>query len=183
MLKFAIMNPRIVYTVVIASGLAMAAGVSAGEGPAPSPACTLKQRVGNTDIEIEYSRPGMKGRAIFGALVPYKEVWRTGANASTKISFNNPVKFNGSEVPAGKYALYTIPGEGEWTLVIYKDTSLWGATNYKQDDDVIRVKATPVKLAEPVETFTIDLNDLRDDSATLNFIWEKTRVPVKLTVK
>ena len=68
-------------------------------------------------------------------------------------------------------------------MVIYKDTSLWGATNYKQDDDVIRVKATPVKLAEPVETFTIDLNDLRDDSATLNFIWEKTRVPVKLTVK
>jgi hypothetical protein len=155
----------------------------AGEGAAPSPACSLKQRVGTTDIEIVYSRPGVKGRTIFGDLVKYNEVWRTGANASTKISFNNPVKLAGTEVPAGTYALYTIPGEKEWTVIIYKDTSLWGSMDYKEANDVVRVKATPMKLAESVETFTIDINDIRDDSATLNFIWDKVRVPVKLNVK
>jgi hypothetical protein len=81
--------------------------------PAPSPACTIKQRVGLTDIEIVYSRPGIKDRQIFGGLVPYGEVWRTGANASTKVTFSTPVKLNGEQIPAGTYALYTIPGEDE----------------------------------------------------------------------
>jgi hypothetical protein len=176
------MSPKI-YTLIIASGLVGASGLLAAEGPAPSPLSTLKQRVGTTDIEIEYSRPGVKGRKIFGDLVPFGEVWRTGANASTKISFSNPVKFEGTEAPAGKYALYTIPGEKEWTVIIYKDTSLGGAFGYKQADDFARIKVNPTKLSEPVETFTIDVNDIRDDSATLNFIWDKVRVPVKLSVK
>lgn len=150
------------------------------EMPAPSPACTLRQRVGLTDFEIVYSRPGMKGRAIFGGLLAYGTVWRTGANASTKISFNTPVKFNGMEIPAGKYALYTIPGEKEWTVIIYRDTSLWGAVNYDTKNDLVRFTVKPEPLAEPVETFTIDLNDIRDDSATLNLSWERTRVPIKL---
>ena len=167
------------------SGLVFAAGVFAQtprvEFPAASPASTLKQRVGLTDIEIVYSRPGMKGRVIFGGLVPYGEVWRTGANASTKISFTTPVKLNGSEVPAGKYALYTIPDEKEWTVIIHKDTTA-SIFNYNQTNDLVRFKAVPVKLAEPVETFTIDVNDIRDESATINLVWEKTRVPVKLEV-
>jgi hypothetical protein len=177
------MNPKIIHTLFIASGLVYASALSAGEGPAPSPLCTLKQRVGTTDIEIEYSRPGVKNRKIFGELVPYGEVWRTGANASTKISFNNPIKFDGTEIPAGKYALYTIPGEKEWTLIIHKDTSLRGTEGYQEANDLARLKVAAVKLTEPVETFTIDVNDIRDDSATLNFIWDKTRVPVKLSVK
>src|SRR3974390_1459138 len=86
------------------------------ELPAPSPACTVKQHVGLTDIEIVYSRPSMKGRQIFGGLVPYGTVWRTGANNATKISFSTPVKLNGTDVAAGSYALYTIPGEDEWTI-------------------------------------------------------------------
>ncbi len=151
--------------------------------PAASPTATLKQHVGLTDIEIVYSRPGAKGRVVYGGVVPYNAVWRTGANASTKISVTTPVKLNDTEVPAGKYALFTIPGETEWTVIISKDTNSFGAFGYKQENDLVRFKATPVKLAEPVETFTIDFNDIRDESATLNLIWEKTRVPIKLEVE
>src|SRR5689334_24322546 len=88
------------------------------EFPAPSPTSTLKQRVGLTDIEIVYSRPGVKGRRIFGGLVPYGEIWRTGANAATKVTFSTSVKFNGVDVPAGSYSLFTIPGEKEWTVIL-----------------------------------------------------------------
>jgi hypothetical protein len=150
------------------------------ELPAPSPACTVKQHVGLTDIEIVYSRPSMKGRTIFGGVVPYNEVWRVGANASTKISFSTPVKLNGNDVPAGKYALYAIPGEKDWTIIIHKDTSLFGAFGYKQENDLVRFHATPVPLAEHVETFTIDCNDLRDESATLYLLWDQTLVPIKV---
>jgi hypothetical protein len=150
------------------------------EFPAPSPTATLKQRVGLTDIEIVYSRPGLKGRKVFGGLVSYGEVWRTGANTATKVVFSTPIKINGTEVPAGTYALFTIPSELEWTVILSKAPGQWGAYRYDQKDDQLRVKVVPQKLAEPVETFTIDINDIRDDSATLNLIWEKVRVPVKL---
>ena len=167
------------------SGLVFVAGVFAQaprvEFPAASPTSTLKQRVGLTDIEVVYSRPGVKNRTIFGGIVPYDKVWRTGANASTKISVSTPVKLNGTEVPAGKYAIYTIPDEKEWTVIIHKDTAA-SIFNYNQTNDLVRFKAVPVKLAEPVETFTIDINDIRDESATINLVWEKTRVPVKLEV-
>lgn len=166
------------------SALTLTAGLFAQDPkiqlPKLSPAATLKQTVGLTDIEINYSRPSLKGRVVVGKIDPYAKVWRTGANASTKISFSTPVKLNGTEIPAGTYALYTIPGEREWTIIVYKDTSLWGAYNYDQKNDLARIPATPVKLTEPVETFTIDINDLRTESATLNLIWDKTKVPVKL---
>ena len=94
--------------------------------PAASPTASLKQHIGLTDIEIVYSRPGVKGRMIYGGIVPYNVVWRTGANASTKISFTTAIKLNGTQVPAGKYALFTIPGETEWTVIISKDTNFLG---------------------------------------------------------
>lgn len=150
--------------------------------PQPSPTGSVKQHVGLTDIEIVYSRPGVKGRTIFGGIVPYNEVWRTGANASTKVSFSTDVRLNGVQVPAGKYALYTIPGEKEWTIIIYKDTGLNGAFGYNQTNDLARFKATPVNTAVHVETFTIDINEIRDDSATLYLIWDQTFVPVKIEV-
>jgi hypothetical protein len=166
------------------SALTLTAGLFAQDPdlqlPKLSPAATLKQTVGLTNIDLVYSRPGVKGREIFGKMIPFGSVWRTGANASTKISFSTAVKLNGTEIPAGAYALYTIPGEREWTIIVYKDTSLWGAYNYDQKNDLARIPATPVKLAEPVETFTIDINDIRTESATLNLIWERTKVPVKL---
>src|ERR1022692_3493422 len=112
--------------------------------PAASPACTLKQRVGLTDIEIVYSRPSVKGRTIFGGIVPYGQVWRTGANQATKITFNTPVKFNGTEIPAGTYGLFTIPAEQEWTVIINKSATQWGAFQYDEKADVTRFKVKPV---------------------------------------
>lgn len=152
------------------------------EFPAASPAATLKQRVGLTDIEIDYSRPGVKGRQIFGQLVPYDQVWRTGANAATKIKFSTPVKLNGTPVEAGTYELFTIPNPNEWTIIIHKDSSDWGAYRYDPKNDVARFKAKPATTPNLVETFAIGISDIRDDSATLYLTWEKTRVPVKLEV-
>lgn len=150
--------------------------------PAASPESTLKQKVGFTDIEIVYSRPGMKGRTIFGGLLPYGEVWRTGANSATKVSFSTAVKIEGRDLPAGAYALYSIPGRNEWTVIFNKVTGEWGAYSYKEANDALRVKVKPTTLAQPVETFTIGISDLRTESAHLNLVWEKTRVPVKIEV-
>jgi Protein of unknown function (DUF2911) len=185
MLDFRAMNLRILRSFfVIISGLVCAAGSFAQtnkvEFPAPSPACTLKQRVGLTDFEIVYSRPGVKGRSIFGGLVPYGAVWRTGANNATKLTFSTAVKLNGVEIPAGTYALFTIPGEKEWTIIINKGAAQWGAFQYDEKVDVVRFKATPVQLAERIETFTIEFNGIRDESARLDLIWDKTVVPIKL---
>ena len=148
--------------------------------PAPSPLSIVKQRVGFTDIEIEYSRPGVKGRQVFGDLEPYGVVWRTGANSATKITFSTSVKFGGVEVPAGSYALFTIPDEGEWTIILNKVTGQWGSYTYDEKNDIARVKTSPVTIAESVETFLIDINNIRDDSATLDLIWQNTFVPVPL---
>lgn len=148
--------------------------------PQASPSATVKERVGITDVEIEYSRPGVKGRQIFGGLVPFGEVWRTGANSATKIVFGTDVNFGGSQVSAGTYALFTIPDSGEWTVILNKAEGQWGSYAYDAKNDLVRVKAKPVALTEAVESMTISLSDLRDDSATLNITWDKTRVPIKL---
>jgi hypothetical protein len=165
--------------VVSSSGLAQAPQIDV---PAASPACTLKQRVGFTDVEINYSRPGLKGRVVVGNIDPYGQVWRAGANAATQIAFSTPVKLNGTEIPAGTYGLFAIPGREEWTVIINKTAKQWGAYKYDSKDDVLRVKVAPVALSQPVETFTIDVNDIRDDSATLDLSWADWRVPVKITV-
>ena len=174
---------------IFASGLAFAAGLLAQapqapkiEFPAASPAATLKQRVGLTDIEINYSRPGLKGRVVVGKIDPYGKVWRTGANSATRVAFSTSVKLQGSKLDAGTYELFTIPGQDEWTVILQKAGKQWGAYQYKEENDTLRVKAKPVALANPVETFTIDINDIRDESATLNLIWAGWRVPVKLEV-
>ena len=172
-------------SVVILSGLLFTGGASAQtprvEFPSPSPLSTLKQRVGLTDIEITYSRPGAKGRPIFGGLVPYGQVWRTGANARTRISFSTPVKLSGKDIAAGEYSLFTIPGENEWTVIVNKDTKS-SPFDYNASNDVARFTAPVVKLAEHVETFTIVINSIRDDSATIDLLWEHTCVPVRLNL-
>jgi hypothetical protein len=150
------------------------------EFPSLSPAATVKQRVGVTDVEINYSRPSVKGRKIFGGLIPYGQVWRTGANQATKVSFSTPVKINGTDLAAGAYELFTIPGEQEWTVIFHKPMSQWGAYAYDQKNDVARITAKPVATPNSIESFTIAVTDLRDESATLYLAWEKTRVPLKL---
>jgi hypothetical protein len=171
----------------IAGGILLAASLAAQtpkvDFPAASPACTLKQRVGLTDIEIVYSRPGVKNRTIFGGIVPYGQVWRTGANSATKVTFSTPVKLNGTEIPAGTYALFTIPGEDEWTIIINKGASQWGAFQYDEKADVARFKVTPMQLAEQIETFTVEFNLIRDESAVMNLVWDHTVVPIKLEIE
>jgi len=181
------MNTKLMrFAAVLLGGWLLATGVKAQtptvEFPAPSPACTIKQRVGLTDIEIVYSRPSMKDRKVFGGLVSYGQVWRTGANAATKITFSTPVKLNGTDIPAGTYALFTIPGEAEWTIIINKGAAQWGAFQYDEKADVARFKTTPVRLEEQIETFTIEFNDLRDESAILNLVWDQTVVPIKIEI-
>jgi hypothetical protein len=151
--------------------------------PALSPSASINQKVGLGEVVVDYARPSAKGRKIFGGLVPYGEVWRTGANTATKVTFSTAVMVEGRELPAGSYALYSIPGAAEWTVIFNKATGDWGAYTYKQENDALRVRVKPVSLPQAVETFTIDLNDLRPDSATLNLVWETTRVPVKLQLK
>jgi hypothetical protein len=192
------MNPG--KLLLFASGLALAAGLRAQtlaapqpaapsirfpELPQASPVCTNLQRVGLTDVKIVYSRPGKRHHAIFAGIIPYNNLWRTGDNASTKISFSTPVRLggaDGAEIPAGEYGLYTIPDEKAWTVILNKDAGLWGTDDYDPRKDVARFKVAPVKIDPPVETFTIDVNDLQDDSATINLIWDRVRVPVKVEV-
>jgi hypothetical protein len=148
--------------------------------PQASPGETVRQRVGVTDIEIVYSRPSAKGRVMLGGNNPFGTVWRTGANSATRISFSTPVTLQGEHVDAGTYELFSIPGRDSWTVILQKASNQWGAYSYDPKNDILRVSAKPVALAEPVETFTIDVNDIRGDSATLDLIWERTRVPVSL---
>ncbi len=182
------MNSKtLLFALAFAGGLVLpsrlAAQSPAVNFPAASPACTLKQRVGLTDIDVVYSRPGVKSRTVFGGIVPYDQVWRTGANQATKITFSTPVKLEGNDIPAGTYALFTIPGEKEWTIIISKNAAQWGAFQYNEKDDVVRFKVTPVTLAESIETFTIEFNHIRDESAVLNLVWDKTVVPIHLKVE
>jgi hypothetical protein len=152
------------------------------EFPAASPSATLKQRVGLADVEVVYSRPDVRGRQIFGGLVPYGQVWRTGANNATRITFSTPVTLQGTHVDAGTYELFTIPGRDEWTIIVQKASKQWGAYTYDPKKDVARMTAKPAETAQPVETFTISLDDIRDNSATLAIEWDHTRVPVTLSV-
>ena len=177
------MNTRaLFFSAVIGASLLFSTAVNAQslQLPSPSPLSTLKQRVGLTDIEISYSRPSAKGRPVMGGLVPYGEVWRTGANGRTTISFSTPVKLNDTEIPAGKYSLFTIPGESDWTIIINKDTDS-SPFAYAASNDVARITSKSVQLAENIETFSIMVNALRDDSARIDLIWEHTAVPIRLT--
>jgi hypothetical protein len=193
------MNPaKLPFVLLFASGLAHAGGTSSQtpavsasvnaairfpELPLASPICTNVQRVGLTDIKIIYSRPSKKRHTVFAGIVPYDTLWRTGDNASTKISFSTPVKLGGAdgqEVPAGQYGLYTIPNEKAWIVILNKDAGLWGRDQYDQKKDVARFIVAPEKIDPPVETFTIDVNDIQDDSATINLMWDRVRVPIKV---
>ena len=152
------------------------------EKPAPSPTATFSQKVGLTDVSIIYSRPSKKGRTIMGDLVPYGKIWRTGANATTKITFSDDVKIGGKELAAGKYAFWTIPGESEWTIIFNKDIKS-GAGSYKESEDALRVKVKSVKIAETVETFQINIEDNKPTSAIIELLWESTLVQIPLSVK
>ena len=149
--------------------------------PAPSPTQTIKQNFGLSAIELSYSRPSMKGRKIFGDLVPFGQVWRTGANAATTISFGDEVTINGTKIPAGKYGLLTIPGEKEWTIIISKQTDVTSPDAYKQDQDIVRVTVAPQTMPVIMETFTISFDFMKSNSCVLSILWDKTWVAFEIT--
>ena len=162
--------------------LAPAAARAEFEAPRPSPKETLTQRVGLTDVTISYSRPSVKGRVIWGELVPWDKPWRTGANEATTITFTDDVTVDGQKLAAGTYSIVTIPGKAEWTVIFNKDTKLWFETEYSEAKDVLRVKAKP-QPAEMVETLRIGFPTVGPMSAVLAIEWEKLRVPVTIGVE
>ena len=144
--------------------------------PRPSQKSSLMQTIGTTDMTIVYSRPGVKGRPIWGALVPYDKVWRTGANEATTISFSDDVSVNGQTLPKGTYSLHTIPGKDSWTLAFNKVADQWGSFTYDQTKDQLRVSATPMK-APFMEWMTFEVPQLNADKATVLLRWENLAVP------
>ena len=137
------------------------------ELPAPSPTATFSQKVGLTEVSINYSRPSKNGREVFGNLVPYGKLWRTGANMATKLTFSDDVKIGGKDLPAGTYALFTIPGEKEWTIIFNKNINQGGTGNYKESEDALRVTAKSKKISDTIESLFINIEDIKPTSAVI----------------
>lgn len=160
------------------------AGFSQIEHPRISPPATIIQKIGLSEITIQYSRPSMHGRKIFGHLVPFGRIWRVGANESTKISFDDTVRIQGTTVPPGSYALYAVPEAEEWIIIIHRNISHWGdgRLNYRPEEDQLRFRITPQMLQMPVETFTINFGHITHNHALLYWDWELTRIAFEIEV-
>lgn len=148
--------------------------------PEASPDASIRQKLGFTNIKIDYFRPGAKGRKVFGGLVPYDKLWRTGASDATTISFSDPITIEGHKVPAGKYSLFSIPGEKEWTIILNKDSAMHGSSGYDEQKDLLRFQVTSEAAPRFYESFTIEVNDIIKNTAQLYLIWENTQVRMKL---
>lgn len=152
--------------------------------PAASPTQTLTQEFGMGKIEIVYSRPSLKGRSVFGTgslLAPVGDVWRTGANGATKLTFSDPVNIGNKTIPAGSYGLFTIPGANEWTIIINTNSKGWGSFDYKEAEDVVRFKVAPETTGTTTETFTIAIDDITAQTATIYLKWGKTKVKIPIS--
>ena len=147
--------------------------------PQPSPTQTIKQDFGVSSIELVYSRPGMRGRKIFGDLVPYGKVWRTGANSATYIKFNDDVTIAGQSVKAGEYALYTIPNTDSWQIILNKGVNKSG-TEYSEAEDVVRIPVKAGTLNMPVETFTMQFSNIKPSTIELQLMWDRTLVSIPI---
>lgn len=179
------MKIRNLYTFVIATLILLSLSISAQQLKTPvlSPLQTLKQNFSLGDIAIEYSRPSVRGRVVYGDVVPFDKIWRTGANACTKITFSDKVKLDGNDVPAGAYSLFTIPGKAEWTIIVNKNVNQSGTSNYKQEEDLVRFKVKPTLLTEKIETFTINVTDITPTTGNIELTWEKTRIAFNVTTE
>lgn len=152
--------------------------------PAPSPLQTIKQNFGLGEVSIEYSRPSAKGRVIFGDVVSFGNIWRTGANSATKITIVEDTKIEGNAIAAGTYAIYTLPGKDAWDIMFYKDLTLGGNVGeYKKEDEVLRISVKPSALTQKVETFTINFADMTATTCNVELVWEQTRVAFKLSTE
>lgn len=151
------------------------------ELPRPSPEASITQNVGLSSVEVSYFRPSVKDRKIFGELVPYGTMWRTGANRSTALTFNEDMMVDGKEVPAGTYALYSIPGKDSWTMILYKKSDCWGVCeDYQESEEQLRWEVKPVTFPVKVETMTVNFANLTFDSVDFELIWENVLVGFKI---
>jgi hypothetical protein len=166
---------------VLVAGAIQTASAQQLKMPAPSPTQTLKQDFALSAVEVSYSRPAMKGRKVFGDLVPYGKVWRTGANNATTITFGEDVMFGGKKVAAGKYGLLSIPGANEWTIILSKQLDVTSPAAYKEDQDVARVSVKPMSIPTPIENFLISFDDIKPNAMMLEMLWDKTYVGVPIT--
>ncbi|GIV46084.1 MAG: hypothetical protein KatS3mg036_0902 [Ignavibacterium sp.] len=148
-----------------------------------SPKAEVMQVVGFTEVRIIYSRPGVKGREIWGGLVPYNQVWRAGANEATKFIFSTDVLIEGKPLKAGSYSFFAIPGKNEWTLIFNKVADQWGAFEYNETQDALRIKVKPEKSSVFQEWLTYTITRTSDYSAVIRLEWEKLKVPFKIEVK
>jgi hypothetical protein len=151
--------------------------------PAPSPTGKVEQKVGLTNVSVVYSRPSVKGRTIFGDLVPYGKLWRTGANACTKITLGDEAMIGGKKVPAGEYSLFTIPGKKQWTVIFNKNTKLWGTGGYNESEDVAHIMVHSMELEKSVESFTIMFANIKTNSAELHLKWANTAISIPIEVE
>ena len=165
------------FTLLCASTIAMAQL----KMPAPSPTQTIKQDFALGSIELTYSRPSIKGRKVFGDLVPFNAVWRTGANAATIIKFNDAVEIGGKKIDTGSYALYSIPNDGSWDIILNKGITNWGSDGYKQSDDVVRFKVNTMKMKDAAESFTMQFANITPERCELHIMWDKTAVAIPIT--
>jgi len=149
--------------------------------PQASPSQTVKQEFGIGSVELSYSRPGIKGRKLYTDLAPSAQVWRTGANSATTLTFSDEVTIGGKKIPAGKYGLLSIPDKDAWTLIITKQTDVTSPAAYKMENDVVRVTAKPTKLEDAVETFTIQFANVKPASMDLQLMWDKVAVTLPIT--
>lgn len=177
------MKQKITFTLTILLLAGMSVFGQQIQMPQASPSAKIAQKVGLTDVSVDYSRPSTKGRKIFGELVPFGEVWRTGANGATILSFSTDVEIDGKKVPQGQYALYSIPGKSEWTIILSKDTKLWGAIGYDPKNDLMRFQVEPNKLSRVYETFEISFNNMTDNGADLSIKWDQTRVDFRIVTQ
>lgn len=170
----------VIVSVLVSS--VFAAPQSAPVVPPTNPAAVVQQRVGLTDIEVRFNRPSVRGRAVFGALVPYDQVWRTGSDSSTKVTFSTDVTVQGVAVQAGTYELFSIPGRDTWTVILQKNQTQWGSYSYDPARDLVRVAVAPRHSAETIESFAIDFRDVTRDAATMVIGWERVQVPVRISI-
>lgn len=170
---------KILFSIIIISCFSFAATTQV-RMPAPSTTQTVKQEFGIGSIELTYSRPSAKGRKIFGDLVPYNKLWRTGANAATRIVLTEPLEIGGKRIDTGAYVLYTIPGIDSWDIIFNKGLKNWGTDGYKESEDVARIRVEPMKMKEKMETFTIAFVNIKPETCELHIMWEKTDVAIDI---
>jgi hypothetical protein len=170
-----------IFFVLLIAAVCQSASFAQLRTPAPSPAQTIKQDFALSSIELSYSRPGMKGRKVYGDLVPFGNVWRTGANQATTLTFGEEVTIGGTKIPAGKYGLLSIPEKANWTLIITRQTDVTSPSAYKKESDVVRVTAKTTSIPAKVETFTMQFANIKPNSCELQILWENTMVTLPIS--